>query len=703
MNKIEAVTRAEALVSQMTLDEKLSQILYTSASIDRMGIHSCNWWNEALHGAARAGLATVFPQAIGFAATFNKSLILQVADVTSTEVRAKYNVNRQQKDRGAYKGLTLWSPNINIFRDPRWGRGHETYGEDPYLTAMMGEMFVKGLQGDGEYMKTAACAKHYAVHSGPENMRHEFNAEVNKTDLFETYLPAFEHLVKEAKVAGVMGAYNRINGEPACGSEYFIETILRQTWGFDGYFVSDCGAIADFHTRHLVTKTPAESAALAMNSGCDLNCGNTFGHMLVALKEGLVEERSIDQAVVRLLSLRIQLGEFESTPYDQIPFSVVDCIEHQELNLKTAGEAIVLLKNKDNILPMNPQEIKTIAVIGPNARSIAALEGNYCGTASRYVTIVDGVQEAFPNARLYYSQGSHLYRDRVEFCAEADDRLSEARTVANLADVIILCVGLDPSIEGEEGDASNEYASGDKHDLLLPECQRKLVKTVCSLGKKVIIVTLAGSAIDLMEGNRDADAILHGWYPGALGGRALAHILTGEIVPSGKLPVTFYSNDNYLPAFDDYAMKNRTYKFMTEKPLYPFGYGLCYTQFLYSNLQIEQQEIHLDESARITVDVTNIGDRSANEVIQVYIKQLHGTNDMPRYSLCSFEKIYLNAKETKSVALEVSPVCRARRDENGGRYYEAGDFQIFVGGNQPDERSIELGCKPCLCINFSIK
>nr|HQA05204.1 glycoside hydrolase family 3 N-terminal domain-containing protein [Clostridiales bacterium] len=581
MTREEARKRAKELLEKMTVEEKISQLVYDSRSVERLGIPSYNWWNEALHGVARAGLATVFPQAIGMAASFDKKLIYKVATAIADEARAKYNAAQEEGDHGIYKGLTFWSPNINIFRDPRWGRGQETYGEDPYLTAAMGTEFVKGLQGDGEFMKAAACAKHYAVHSGPEKGRHGFDAQVDDRDLFDTYLPAFERLVKDAKVEAVMGAYNRVNGEPACASKRLLIDILRGDWGFEGHVVSDCGAIADFHKNHHVTSSADESAALALKAGCDLNCGCVYasGNVLLALEKGLITEEDIDRSVLRLLTTRFLLGMFEEKqPYIDVPLEIVDCPEHRELNLKMARESIVLLKN-DGILPLDPAKLKSVAVIGPVAQSYSVLEGNYCGKAGEYTTLADGIRRMLPDARVHVVPGSELYRDRSEANCLPNDGVSQAVAYARRADVTILCVGLDPTIEGEEGVEARDYADGDKRNLLLPKSQQCLVEAVCDVTDRVIVITTAGSCIDLGVANTKARAILHAWYPGARGGEAVADILFGRVSPSARLPVTFYYDNNNIPDITDYRMENRTYRYSKEEPLYPFGYGLSYTTF----------------------------------------------------------------------------------------------------------------------------
>ena len=554
----EARVKAKELVSKMTLEEKASQLRYDAPAIDRLGIPAYNWWNEALHGVARAGSATSFPQAIGMAAAFDDALLEQVADAVSTEGRAKYNAYASEEDRDIYKGLTFWSPNVNIFRDPRWGRGHETYGEDPYLSGRLGVAYVKGLQGQGEVMKTAACAKHFAVHSGPEAIRHEFDAVANPKDMRETYLPAFEALVTEAGVESVMGAYNRTNGEPCCGSKTLLTDILRGEWGFEGHVVSDCWAIRDFHEHHMVTDTAEESAALALKNGCDINCGNTYIHMMEAYSQGLVTEEDITIACERAFTTRYMLGLMEGSEFDQIPYEKVECEEHLALSEKISAESMVLLKN-NGILPLDKKALKTVGVVGPNANSRVALIGNYHGTASRYITVLEGLQDALePATRVLYSEGSHLFKDRVEHLGLADDRVKEAVIVAKHSDVVIACVGLDETLEGEEGDTGNSYASGDKNDLELPSSQRKMLNALYETGKPVIVCLMAGSSINLSIEQEKAAAILQLWYPGARGGKVAAKVLLGEISPSGKLPLTFYKGVDDLPDFTEESMKGRT-------------------------------------------------------------------------------------------------------------------------------------------------
>lgn len=687
--------RAKDLVSRMTLEEKVTQMLFNAPAIKRLGIPAYNWWNEALHGVARAGVSTMFPQAIGLAATFDEELIYKAADVISTEGRAKYHEFQRKNDRDIYKGLTFWSPNINIFRDPRWGRGHETYGEDPYLTGRLGVAFVKGIQGnDKKYLKAAACAKHYAVHSGPESDRHSFNAEVSEKDLRETYLPAFKELVREANVEGVMGAYNRTNGEPCCGSETLLKKILREEWGFKGYVTSDCWAIRDFHEFHGVTSTAPESVALAVNNTCDLNCGNMFANLLIAHNEGLVTEEAIDQAVTRLMITRMKLGMFdkpENVPYTSIPYSVNDCREHREFALEVSKQTMVLLKNENNILPLDKNKIKSIAVIGPNADNRTALMGNYHGTASRYITVLEGIQDMVgEDVRVFYSEGCHLYKDKVEDLAEPKDRFAEAISAAEMADAVVMCLGLDETIEGEEGVAAQDFSSGDKHNLDLPGLQQELLETVYRTGKPVILVVLAGSALALTWADENIPAIIAAWYPGAEGGKAIASLIFGEYSPSGKLPVTFYRTVEELPDFKDYSMKNRTYRYMENEALYPFGYGLSYTRFEYGCIKVKKDTIQTGENFNCLVKVKNAGNIESIETVQLYLKDVEASVTLPRWQLAGIKRVNLAPGEEKEVSFTVTPRQMALINNEGRCILEPGVFEVYIGGSQPDSRSEAL-------------
>lgn len=676
--------RAEAIVSLMTAEEKAGQLRYDSIAVERLGLPAYNWWNETLHGVARAGTATMFPQAIALAAMFDDVLLFEVARVCALETRAKYNASRAHGDRDIYKGLTMWTPNINIFRDPRWGRGQETYGECPCLTARLGVAFVKGLQGNGKYLMAAACAKHYAGHSGPEATRHSFNAVISQKDLNETYLPAFEALVREARVESVMGAYNRLNGEPACASPYLMGKLKQ--WGFDGYFVSDCWAIRDFHTHHMVTATAPESAAMALKAGCDCNCGNTYLQLMVALKEGLITEDDLTRSAVRLMRTRARLGMLDdSCEYDDIGYDVVSCDAHKALSLECARKSMVLLKN-DGLLPLDRSAFKSIGVIGPNAASIDALRGNYYGTADEYTTFLDGIRAAF-DGRVYYSEGCHLFRDQLQPLSQPGDGYAEAVTVAEQSDVVVLCVGLDATIEGEEGDTGNAFASGDKPDLRLPASQRILVKKVLAVGKPTVIVVACGSAI-----NPDADAasaIIQTWYPGQMGGRALADILFGDVSPSGKLPVTFYETAALLPPFEDYSMTNRTYRYAQNNVLYPFGYGLTYSKVICRDLHYNAA----DSTARFTAE--NVGGCDTDEVFQLYISDNESLWAVPNHKLCGFKRMRLKKGETVSVVMALSPDAFEVVDDTGRRFTDSRSFTLYAGVSQPDTASEKLTGNVC--------
>ncbi len=695
MNREEAREKAKKLVSQMTLEEKASQLRYDSPAINRLGIPAYNWWNEGIHGVARGGQATVFPQAIGLGATFDPELVEKIADVTATEGRAKYNAHSKNGDRDIYKGLTFWSPNVNIFRDPRWGRGHETYGEDPFLTSALGVAYVRGLQGKGKTMKAAACAKHFAVHSGPEAIRHEFDARATDKDMEETYLPAFEKLVKEANVEAVMGAYNRVNGEVCCGSPT-LQRTLREEWGFQGHFVSDCWAIRDFHENHMVTNTPWESAALAINNGCDLNCGNTYLHILKAVEKGLVTEETITESAVRLFTTRYLLGLFDGSEYDSLSYMEIESPEHLQLAQKAAEESFVLLKN-NGILPLDKKKLKTIGIIGSNADSRKALIGNYHGTASRYRTIQEGIQDYLgAEVRVLTSLGSELFRDRTEPLAFTNDRLTEAKIVAENSDVVILCVGLDETLEGEEGDTGNSYASGDKETLLLPEVQRQLMEVVADTGTPVVLCLMAGSDIDMSYAIENFDGILMLWYPGAEGGKAAAQILFGEKSPSGKLPVTFYKSLDELPEFTDYSMKGRTYRFMEGEAQFPFGYGLTYGKVEVVFAEAEK----IEEGAVVKVIVKNSGIFDTEDVIQVYIKNQDSQYAVKNPELAAFQRVFLKSGEEKHLKLFVKEEAFSVVHEDGSRHLEDKHFALYVGCSQPDRRSVELTGKEPLKLEF---
>lgn len=681
--------RAADLASRMTLEEKVYQTLHGAAAIERLGVKAYNYWNEALHGVARAGVATVFPQAIGLAATFDEDFIEKVAEVISDEGRAKFNVQQKYGDYDIYKGLTFWSPNVNIFRDPRWGRGHETFGEDPYLTSRLGVRFIQGMQGkDEKYMKVAACAKHFAVHSGPEDIRHSFNAISTEQDLRETYLPAFKACVKEADVEVVMGAYNRTNGEPCCGSKRLLEDILRGEWEFKGHVTSDCWAIKDFHEFHMVTANAVESVALAMNRGCDLNCGNIYGNLLKAVEQGIVKEETIERAVTRLLTTRMKLGLFdasEKVPYNTINYDVVDCPKHRKINEEAARKSIVLLKNENQLLPLKKSEIKTIGVIGPNGNNRKALVGNYEGTSSEYITVLEGIQRYVgEDVRVLFSEGCHLCKNKIQGLGMENDRISEVRAVADASDVLIACMGLDASLEGEEGDEGNEFASGDKPNLNLPGLQEEILKELALTGKPVVLVLLSGSALAVNYADENIPAIIQGWYPGARGGKVIAEMLFGEFSPEGKLPITFYRTTEELPEFTDYSMKNRTYRYMKKEALYPFGYGLSYTDMNCTESCISKD----GDGYRISAVLSNDGDMDGAETLQVYVKAC--LEEAPNWQLKALKKIDLKAGERKTVELALTEADFALYNEEGVKVLNKGEYEVYVGTSQPDSRSTSL-------------
>ena len=674
--------RAIDLVSRMTLLERCEQLKYDAPAIERLGVPAYNWWNEGLHGVARGGVSTMFPQAIGMAASFDTQLIREIATIISIEARAKYNEYSKLGDRDIYKGLTLWSPNINIFRDPRWGRGHETYGEDPYLTSRLGCAFVEGLQGEGKTMRAAACAKHFAVHSGPEAIRHEFNATADAKDLEETYLPAFEALVKEAHVESVMGAYNRTNGEPCCGSEY-LSSKLKE-WGFDGYFVSDCWTKADFHMHHHVTATATESVALALKNGCDLNCGNTYLHVYKAYEEGLVTEEEITNACVHLFRTRMRLGMFDKTEYDDLGYMDVETKEHLAVSRKAAETACVLLKN-DGKLPLDRSKINTIGDLGPNAQNIGALRGNYYGTASRYETILMGIQDEF-EGRVLFSEGAHIVNDKCEGLALPGDRIAEAKAVAAHSDVVVLCLGLDEGLEGEEGDQSNEYGSGDKRSLLLPKSQQLLLKAVLDVGKPTIVVLASGSSLNI-DTDRE-NALIQAFYPGSEGGKAIADIIFGNVSPSGKLPVTFYKGVEDMPEFTDYCMRERTYRYddySKDNILYPFGFGLTY-----SDIRVESAEAEIDDDMiKASVTLSNSG-MSGQDALEVYFRS-ESPDAVRNYALCAFTKVHLEKGEKKTISMHFPLKNITVVGDDGIRYLDKeAKTTLYFGTSLPDSLSCKL-------------
>ena len=824
--------RAELLLKELTLEEKVALMMDSSQPVERLGIKPYNWWNEALHGVARAGLATVFPQPIGMAASFSPETVYEVFDAVSDEARAKNAHYASQGSYERYQGLTMWTPTVNIYRDPRWGRGIETYGEDPYLTSRMGVMVVKGLQGtnDGKYDKLHACAKHFAVHSGPEWNRHSFNVEdLSARDLYETYLPPFEALVKEAGVKEVMCAYNRFEGKPCCGSDRLLMQILRGEWGFDGIVLSDCGAIADFYNEHghKVSPDAGSASAAAVLSGTDLECGSSYKALVQAVREGKIDEQDIDKAVVRLLEARFALGEMddpEQVSWTKIPFSVVASAAHDSLALDIARKSMTLLQNKDDILPLKRGGL-TVAVMGPNANDSVMQWGNYNGMPSHTVTILDGIRNALgADDKLIYEQGcSWVERTLIQsvfnqcksaagqgftarywnnvkregdpvtttqvttpfrFCTSGatvfapgvnltdfsatynsvltpqqsgevvfeiytygSGRLringeevkrffnthggrslnytlqvkagtpyeieldfeyfrSDAQlnfdigfkkkvdidaSVARVkdADVVIFASGVSPVLEGEEmGVNLPGFKGGDRTDIELPSVQRELINALHRAGKKIILVNCSGSPIALEPETKNCEAILQAWYPGQAGGTAVAEVLFGDYNPAGRLPVTFYRNMSQLPDFEDYNMTGRTYRYMTQQPLFPFGYGLSYTTFEYGKLVLANDRIKSGEPLKLTVNVTNSGQRGGEEVVQVYLKKQEDAEG-PVKTLRAFKRVYIPAGKSVDVEFSLNDkelewwdtqsntmcVCAGKYDVMVGRSSQEQDLQ----------------------------
>ncbi|MCG6187811.1 glycoside hydrolase family 3 protein [Maribellus maritimus] len=811
--------RVDILVSQMTLEEKIDQMVYTAPAIERLQVPEYNWWNESLHGVARAGYATVFPQSITIAGSWDKELMFRVATAISDEARAKHHEFVRRGKRGIYQGLTFWSPNINIFRDPRWGRGHETYGEDPYLTGQMGLQFVKGLQGDDpNYLKVVATAKHYAVHSGPETLRHEFNALVSERDLHETYLPAFRTLVKDGGVYSVMGAYNQFRGYPCCANP-ILENILRNEWGFDGYVVSDCWAISDFYQFQDYSADAAEASAIAVKNGTDLNCGVSYAHLGEAVERGIIKESEIDVSVKRLFTARFKLGMFDSdVPYAQIPFSVNTSKENDMLALEAAQKSIILLKNKEALLPLS-KDTKKIAVIGPNADNWEALLGNYNGIPKHPVTVLQGLKNKLKNTEILFAEGCHLAEGvhnlhpipgqylvnkegepgvTAEYFANAklegeptftrtdanidfywesgspspklpDDDFSirwtgyivppvtgtyeigcwgmptlevwfngekilshntehhafhhekeikmeagkkykfvyeyknwfgdgdaklmwtipnpdmqeQAVEVAKEADAVILVMGLSQRLEGEEMPIQVDgFAGGDRTHLKLPKTQRELMAAIKNVGKPTILVLLNGSALAVNWADQNLDAIISAGYPGQQGGNAVADVLFGDYNPAGRLPVTYYKSIDQLPAFDEYDMQGRTYKYFTGEALYPFGYGLSYTTFKYSDLNIPSKT-KIGKNVPVKVRVTNTGKMAGDEVVQLYIKDKEASTPRPIVQLEGFQRIYLEPGESQIIEFILEPRQFSLIGAENKRVIENGKFIISVGGGQP--------------------
>ena len=696
LNSLQPVGKRVAdLVSRMTLAEKLSQLRSEASAIERLGIPQYNWWNEALHGVARAGLATVFPQVIGLASTWNTALLQRIGTVIADEARAKHHEAARNGVREIYTGLTLFAPNINIFRDPRWGRGQETFGEDPYLTARLAVNFIQGLQGDDpRYLNTVATPKHFAVHSGPEKKRHAFNAVVSPTDLQMTYLPAFKACITEAKAGSIMGAYNRVNGEACCASPTLLQQILRDEWGFEGYVVSDCGAIADIYNQHRLVDTAVEAAALAINNGCDLECGCSYGlaceysHLGEAVQQGLVHEATIDQAVTRLFTARFRLGVFdpaEQVAYSQIPYAVVDAPAHRELALEAARQSLVLLKNQEQLLPLARDTVASMAVIGPNAAETLVLSGNYMGIPAAPVSVLDGIRTLVaPITKVNYARG-------CELVGASQAGFAEAIAVAKASQVAVVVLGLSQRLEGEEwqseGNPPGVYSLGDRTTLNLPYIQEKLLRAIHATGTPVILVLLNGSALAINWADAHVPAILEAWYPGQAGGTAVAEALFGLTNPGGRLPVTVYRSLTDLPPFEEYSMANRTYRYFTGQPLYRFGFGLSYTTFTYSNLVITPTQVKRGEAVTVQVEVENSGVYAGDEVVQLYLQDVAASSPIPRLQLQGFTRIHLAPGAQQVVHFVLTPDQMSFADDEGNWVLEPGDFSVWVGGQQPNLHS----------------
>jgi beta-glucosidase len=665
--------RADSLIALLTIDEKINLLLYNNDGVERLGIPKYNWWNEALHGVARAGRATVFPQAIAMAATFNDDLIYKVADAISDEARAKYNSAIKNNIRAQYLGLTFWSPNINIFRDPRWGRGHETYGEDPHLSGSIGSSFVKGLQGnDPTYFKTVACAKHFAVHSGPEPIRHEFNAVVNENDLRNTYLPAFKKLVTDAKVGGIMCAYNRMDSLPCCTGKFLLQDILRDEWNFKGYVVTDCWALDDIFRYHKFVKTDEEAAAMAIKANVNVECGNTLKALKGALAKGMVTEKEVDAALKINLEILFKLGLFdphEKNPYSKINESVINSAAHRALARKTAVESIVLLSNKNNTLPLT-KKIKHILVTGPNADVNNVLMANYNGNSANCISFLEGITgQVSASTIVSYNQG----------CSLTDTVMQDAFWQINDADAVVAVLGLSPLLEGENGDAYLSQAGGDKKDIKFPYAQLKYLQLLrAKTTKPLIVVLTTGSAIELEEVEKIADAVVLAWYPGEEGGNAVADILFGNSNPAGRLPITFYRSTDDLPPFEDYSMKKRTYRYFTGKPTHPFGFGLSYTGFSYSfeSKNNDQQEFR--------IKITNTGKFDGDEVIQMYLRK-NGDPARPLKELKGYARVHIRKGMSKTVKLTLWPKEIGYWDEKKKDYVlSPGEYEVMIGSSSED-------------------
>ena len=678
--------RTKDLISRMTIEEKAAQMSNDAPAIEHLGLPNYNYWSECLHGLARAGKATVFPQAIGLAATFDVNLVKEISSSIGDEARAFYSEAVARGNTGGlYTGLSFYTPNVNIYRDPRWGRGQETYGEDPFLTSQIGIAFVQGLQGnDPKYLKATACAKHYAVHSGPEKLRHVFDAEINQRDLYETYLPAFKALVKVANVESVMGAYNRVNGESASASPTLLQKILRDDWGFEGYVTSDCGAVADVFQNHKIVETPEEAAALAANSGLNLNCGWVYkGALAKAVHQGLVKEEVIDELLFDLLISRFKLGLFDdpaSVPFNNVDVSIIDSEKHKKLAYDAAVKSVVLLQNKNNVLPLK-KDINHIYVTGPNATNADALLGNYYGASDRLTTFFEGfVNRAPAGAKVEYRQGVILDRDNI-------NPIDWASGESAGANVTIACIGLTSLLEGEEGESLASPQAGDMVNNAIPASQIEYIRKLKNNqknGQPLVVVMTGGTPVQLEEISEIADAVLYSWYPGESGGYAVADIVLGNVSPSGKSPLTFVKDVNKLPDYAEYKMTGRTYRYMTDTDniMYPFGFGLSYAEFEYSNL-VMPDKLKAGEELVFSVKVKNVSKIAADEVIQVYVSDLEASVEVPIRRLAAFDRISLAPGEEKVVEFAIDPVSFSLITDDVERLIEAGQFLVSVGGGQP--------------------
>ena len=691
--------RVNDLISRMSLAEKVTQLRNEAAPISRLGVPAYDYWSECLHGVARAGVATVFPQAIGMAATWDAPLIHRVADTIATEARAKHNLYSQLHDGDSvrYAGLTFWTPNINIFRDPRWGRGQETYGEDPFLTGQLAVAFIRGLQGDDpKYIKAMACAKHFAVHSGPESQRHWFNAHPPERDLFEIYLPQFEAAVRQGHVGAVMGAYNRLNGEPCCSNPALLTGLLRKTWGFDGHVVSDCGAINDIYEGHQIAGSLAEAAARALKAGCDLCCGTNYNILAYDVRMGMVTQEQVNTALRHALTARFRLGLFdppEMVSYAHIPITENDTPEHEQLALQTARESIVLLKN-DGLLPLQRSRIKRIAVIGENADSVPVLLGNYNGSPARPVTILDGIKAvAGTNIEVVFAQGCPLARrtgaPSTADAAALSAALSNALAVAKTADAVVYVGGLNPFLEGEEMEVPFDgFFGGDRTRIELPAPQMELLEALHATGKPVVVVDCSGSAVAMPWAVTNVPAILQAWYPGEEGGRAVAEVLFGDADPGGRLPVTFYASTDDLPGFEDYSMSNRTYRYFKGTPEFAFGHGLSYTRFEYDKVRLDATNVTANENLKLSFTLRNTGAYDGDEVAQIYVRRTDSADFRAKEALCGFTRVHVLKNQAAEVSLEI-PLERFRIWSTTEKKYvvEPGDYELMLGGASDDIRA----------------